>query len=193
VLYGLCGLFTVTALGLNFANSAQSALLLIGMGVVLFVLMRKLGYLDLGSAGAVGEVRRKNIRLRTLVKELIRGIDQASSLQELWTAMRPLGEALDVARMELRLQHQHEGLTDGVVFETQRPAGSALPLDVNLEVKDEETALGWLNLSWCDGRSEINRDEELALELVADAVGERAAHFMARAEAEPGRVVSLRR
>ncbi len=193
VLYALCGLFTVTALGLNFANSAQSAMLLIGMGIVIFVLMRKLGYLDLGRAGGVGETRRKNILLRTLVKELTRGIQQASSLQLLWEAVRPLGEALDVARLELRLQRQREGLTDGVVFETQRPAGSALPFDARLEVKEQEVALGWLNLSWRDGRSQLNRDEELALELVADAVAERAVQLMALAEAEPGRVVALRR
>ena len=193
VLYALCGLFTLTALGLNFANSAQSAMLLIGMGVVLFVLMRKLGYLDLGNAGTVGATRRKNIRLRTVVKDLTRSIHQSATLQLLWEAVRPLGEALDVARLELRLQHRHEGLTDGVVFEMQRPAGSALPLDVRLEVKDGEVALGWLNLAWRDGRSEINRDEELALELVADAVAERASQLMALAEAEPGRVVALRR
>ncbi len=193
VLYGLCGLFTLTALGLNFANSAQSAMLLIGMGVVIFVLMRKLGYLDLHRAGAVGEARRKNIRLRSLVRELTRAVGQADSLQGLWEAIRPLAEALDVAHLELRFEHQRGGLTEGVVFETRRPAGAALPLEVRVEVKEGEVSLGWLTLSWRDGRGEINRDEELALELVADAVAERAAAFLARAEAEPGRVVSLRR
>ena len=123
VLYGLCALFTLTALGLNFANSAQSAMLLVGMGIVIFVLMRKLGYLDLHRASAVGETRRKNIRLRTLVKELSRSIRRAQSLPEVWEAVRPLAETLDVTRLELRLQHQREGLTDGVVFETAAPRG----------------------------------------------------------------------
>ena len=41
--------------------------------------------------------------------------------------------------------------------------------------------------------SELNRDEELALELVADAVGDRAAKLLARADADPQRVVALRR
>jgi UDP-GlcNAc:undecaprenyl-phosphate GlcNAc-1-phosphate transferase len=193
VLYGLCGLFTLTALGLNFANSAQTAMLLVGMAVVIFVLMRKLGYLDLRRAGSVGEARRKNIALRSLVKELSRGIQQATSLQELWAAVRPLAETVDVARLELRFQQQKDGLTEGIVFETLRPAGSALPLEVRIELKQEEVPIGWLHLSWRDGRSEINRDEELALELVADAVAERALSLMARAAAEPGRVVSLRR
>ncbi|WP_224364793.1 MraY family glycosyltransferase [Hyalangium versicolor] len=193
VLYGLCGLFTLTALGLNFANSAQSALLLVGMGVVVFMLMRKLGYLDLHRAGTVGEVRRRNIRLRSLVKELSRAIRGAQSLQQLWDCVRPLAEALDVARLELRLQHQRDGLTDGVVFETQRPAGSALPLDVRVEVKEGEVPLGWLSLSWSDGREEVSRDEELVVEQVAGTVAERAASLMALAHAEPSRVVALRR
>jgi UDP-GlcNAc:undecaprenyl-phosphate GlcNAc-1-phosphate transferase len=193
VLYGLCALFTLTALGLNFANSAQSAMLLVGMGIVIFVLMRKLGYLDLHRAGAVGEARRKNIRLRSLVTELSRAARRAQSLPELWEAVRPLAESLDVTRLELRLQHQREGLTDGVVFETERLAGSSLPLEVRIEVKEGEVPLGWLNLSWRDGRALVSRDEELALELVADAVAERAASLMALAEAEPGRVVALRR
>jgi UDP-GlcNAc:undecaprenyl-phosphate GlcNAc-1-phosphate transferase len=64
---------------------------------------------------------------------------------------------------------------------------------VRIEVKEVEVALGWLNLSWRDGRSEVSRDEELALELVADAVAERAASLLAIAQAEPGRVVALRR
>jgi UDP-GlcNAc:undecaprenyl-phosphate GlcNAc-1-phosphate transferase len=193
VLYALCALFTLTALGLNFANSAQSAMLLVGMAVVIFVLMRKLGYLDLRRAGSMGKVRRKNIQLRSLVKELTRTVRSASSLQALWEAVRPLAEALGVARLELRLLRQREGLSDGVVFETLRPAGSALPLEIHVEIKEAEVALGWLNLSWQDGRMEVSRDEELAVELVADAVAERAASLMALAEAEPGRVVALRR
>jgi len=69
----------------------------------------------------------------------------------------------------------------------------SVPLEVRLEVKDGDEGLGWLRLLWKDGRSEINRDEELALELVVDAVGERAARLMAQAEADPKRVVAMRR
>jgi UDP-GlcNAc:undecaprenyl-phosphate GlcNAc-1-phosphate transferase len=194
VLYGLCGLFALTALGLNFANSAQSAMLLCGMGVVIAVLMRKLGYLDLGRASDVQQVRQRNIRLRSLVKDVTRAVRAAPSLQDVWVALRPLAEALDVSRQELRLQHVFGGQTDGVVFETLRPAGTGVPLEVRIDVKDEDTVLGALLLVWRDGRSAINRDEELALEVVADAVAERAARLQPRvAEVEPGRVIALRR
>lgn len=193
VLYGLCALFTLTALGLHWANTAQSAMLLTGMAVVVAVLMRKLGYLDLRRAGGVGEARRKNIRLRSLVKNVTEAVRAARESQDIWEAVRPLAEALDAAHLELRFELRREGTREGRAFETQRPAGSALPLEVRLEVKDGDEGLGWLRILWRDGRSEINRDEELALELVADAVGDQAARLMAQAEADPKRVVAMRR
>jgi UDP-GlcNAc:undecaprenyl-phosphate GlcNAc-1-phosphate transferase len=193
VLYALCGLFTLTALGLHWANTAQSAMLLTGMAVVVGVLMRKLGYLDLRRAGGVSEVRRKNIRLRSLVKDVTEAVRSAGGEKDLWTAVRPLAEALDASRLELRLERWREGFREGLTFETERPAGSALPLEVRVEVRDGEESFGWLMIAWRDGRSEINRDEELALELLADAVGDRAARLSAESEADPRRVVSLRR
>jgi len=195
MLYGLCGLFTLTALGLNFANSAQSAMLLCGMGVVIAVLMRKLGYLDLRRASNVQQVRQRNIRLRSLVKDVTRSVRQATSLQEVWGAMRPLAEALDLSRQELRFQHVSGGQTEGIVFATQRSAGTAVPFEMRIAVKDDEEVLGSLLLVWRDGRSVINRDEELALEVVADAVAERAARLQERQQEEvaPRRVIALRR
>jgi UDP-GlcNAc:undecaprenyl-phosphate GlcNAc-1-phosphate transferase len=193
VLYGLCALFTLTALGLHWANTAQSAMLLTGMAVVVAVLMRKLGYLDLRRAGGVGELRRKNIRLRSLVKDVTDAVRAAPGVKDIWAAVRPLAEALDASSLSLRLERQREGNREGLTFETQRPAGSALPLEVRLEVKAGDVLLGGLSIGWRDGRSEINRDEELALELVVDAVGDRMMKLLAEAEADPRRVVSMRR
>jgi UDP-GlcNAc:undecaprenyl-phosphate GlcNAc-1-phosphate transferase len=193
VLYGLCALFTLTALGLHWANAAQSALLLGGMAMVLLVLMRKLGYLDLQRAGGVGQVRRKNQRLRTLVREVAEEVREATELQQVWTAVRPLAEGLEATRLELRLQLLRGGQRDGLIFETERPAGSALALEVRQEVKAGDSPLGWLHVAWRDGRAEIDRDEELALELVVDVVGARVARLLAQEERVLARVIPLRR
>ncbi|MBZ4397746.1 MraY family glycosyltransferase [Myxococcus sp. AS-1-15] len=193
VLYALCGLFMLTALGLNFANSAQSALLLCGMGVVIAVMMRKLGYLDLGRAGDMQQRRQRNLRLRSVVKQVIGSVREARSPQEVWSAVRPLADMLGVSRQELRFQQAHDELVEGIVFETERAAGLSLPFERRLEVKDEDQVLGSLLLVWRDGRDAIDRDEELALELVADAIAERAVKFLSVADAEPGRVIALRR
>ncbi|MCY1044352.1 MraY family glycosyltransferase [Corallococcus sp. bb12-1] len=194
VLYGLCTLFMVTALGLHFANSVQSALLLSGVGVVIVVLMRKLGYLDMRHAGEVQQTRQRNQQLRTLVKAVTGAVRAAGSLQDVWNAVRPLAQGLDASQQELRLRRPHEQDTEGVVFEARRPeAGTSSPLEVSVEVKDGEVLLGTLRLCWRDGRSTIDRDEELALEVVADAVAERTVQLAALEVAEPGRIIALRR
>ncbi|RKH16489.1 undecaprenyl/decaprenyl-phosphate alpha-N-acetylglucosaminyl 1-phosphate transferase [Corallococcus sp. CA047B] len=194
VLYGLCMLFMLTALGLHFANSFQSAVLLCGMGVVIVVLMRKLGYLDMRHAGAVQQTRQRNQQLRTLVKAVTGAVRAAGSLQDVWNAVRPLAQGLGAAQQALRLRRPHEVDTEGVVFEAQRPeAGTSSPLEVRVEVKDGEALLGTLHLSWCDGRGAIDRDEELALEVVADAVAERTVQLAALEAAAPGRIIAMRR
>jgi UDP-GlcNAc:undecaprenyl-phosphate GlcNAc-1-phosphate transferase len=192
VLYGICCLFTLTALALSYANSAQSAMLLGGIGVVVVVLMRKLGYLSLRSAAGVGETRRKNIQLRALVRELNDRIAAARDLQGLWDAVRPLAEAVDATRLELELVSGEPHLRDHITFETTRPAGAALPFHFSVEVKLVEEPLGSLTLSWQDGRVEVNRDEELALELASDSIARAVARVWAVKAADPTKVVALR-
>ncbi|RKH68001.1 MraY family glycosyltransferase [Corallococcus llansteffanensis] len=194
VLYALCTLFMVTALGLHFANSMQSALLLCGMGVVIVVLMRKLGYLDMRHAGTVQQTRQRNQQLRTLVKAVTGAVREAGSLQEVWNAVRPLALGMGAASQELRLRRPHEDLTAGVTFEAKRPeAGASSPLEVRVEVKDGDVLLGTLRLCWRDGRDAIDRDEELALGVVADAVAERTVQLADLEAAEPERIIAMRR
>lgn len=192
VLYAICCLFALTALGLSYANSAQSALLLSAVGLVVIVLMRKLGYLTLAGASAMGVARRRNIQLRAVVREVGDAIAVAGSLQLLWDALRPLGEALNASGVQLTLQRSLNGQTDALTFETSRAAGLALPFEVALDLKHQELVLGKLSLTWRDGRAEMDRDEELALELLADSAAKTAAGLLARAAAEPGKIVALR-
>src|SRR6185436_9389311 len=80
VLYGLCCLFALTALGLSYANGPQSAMLLTAIAVVVMILMRKLGYLNLSRAGEVGETRRRNRQLRSVVRDVTDAVGRAGTL-----------------------------------------------------------------------------------------------------------------
>ncbi len=198
VLYGLCCLFALTALGLAYANSAQGAMLLLGVGLVVYVLMRKLGYLSLREVAAVNDARRRNVQLRSLVKQVNGDIACAENVEEIWHSVRPLAQALQAACLELRIDRNAAEGQDEVVFETQRPGGSALPLDVGLDITVGESRVGELKFSWRDGRGEVNRDEELALELIADSIAKAAAQILSynpSAPEEPSlaNVVALRK
>ena len=94
---------------------------------------------------------------------------------------------------EVRSIINQSGLPVKATFSIAYPASYVVFALTSELVKSGDEALGRLTIVWCDGRSEINRDEELALELVADAVGDRAAKLLARAEADPQRVVAMRR
>ncbi len=189
VLYALCCLFGLTALGLAYANSAQTAMLLAGVAVVVVVLMRKLGYLSPKRAQGISTVRRRNVELRLVVKEVAGQVHEAQKLSDIWDAIWPLASLMEASRLELSLR-DGEG---GVQFSTTRAAGTALPLEAVFEIRAQSASVGRLCITWSDGRDTINRDEELALELISDAIWESVTRFRAHAEADPVRLVVLRK
>ncbi len=197
VLYGLCCLFALTALGLAYGNSAEGAMLLGSVVLVVFVLMRKLGYLSFREVALVNDLRRKNIQLRSLVKQVNGDIARAENVEELWNSVRPLAEALQASSLELRIRKNADGGKDEVVFDTRRDSGSALPLHMTVDILAGGSLIGELRLSWRDGRDEVNRDEELAVELVADSLAKAAAAILSvdQPSSQEGmvNVVSLRK
>jgi UDP-GlcNAc:undecaprenyl-phosphate/decaprenyl-phosphate GlcNAc-1-phosphate transferase len=194
LLYALCCLFALLALALNFANSAQSAMLLVAIGAVVFVLMRKLGYLDLAGAATVGRTRRRNTALRSVVKQAVSGMAGAPSVPALWAEVRKLAEALDAARLEFTANVADPGGTiDRLCFEVERPSEALAEVGVRLELGAEREPLGSLQVVWRDGREEVNRDEELALELIADAITAALVRIVALGSPSHSKVVALRR
>jgi UDP-GlcNAc:undecaprenyl-phosphate GlcNAc-1-phosphate transferase len=193
-LYGLCCLFALTALGLSYANSAQSAMLLLAVSIVVVVVMRKLGYLSLQRTAEVTETRKRNLQLRTVVREISEKLGRAESEQDVWEAVRPLADQLETGKLELRLEKEGEGHHDGMLMETERPhAGSAYPVGLRLSLHAPDKAFGSLSLTWRDGRGEVNRDEELALEILAEVVSATLQRLDARTVELPRRVASMRK
>lgn len=192
LLYGLCCLFGLTALGLAYANSAQTAMLLTGVGIVVFVLMRKLGYLSLEKAQAVTRVRRKNLELRAVVREIAQAIRSAGSLHGIWDALVPIAGALDAWRLELRIEDLRADENRGVAYELTRGTDKGVPFAVRVELRAANRTFGSVGISWRDGRLEVDRDAELALELIADEVSDVAQRLLAPPSPE-ARVLTFRK
>src|SRR5262249_30509909 len=89
VLYGLSLLFGATALGLASANNIQGRLLLVAIAGVVAMVMAKLGYFDLKAAQQATAIRRRNLQLRSKARQTCQAIEQATSLSDVWTALRP--------------------------------------------------------------------------------------------------------
>ena len=81
-----------------------------------------------------------------------------------------MAEELDAARLELRIDESLGARREGVLFETERSAGASFPVEVRVDLAHGERGMGYIAMTWRDGRMDIDRDDELGLELIADAV-----------------------
>ena len=196
VLYGVSLLFGATALGLATANSVQSALLLAAICAVVVVLIRKLGYFDLKRAQQTGATRRRNLQLRQIVRRTVNAVEACTSLTEIWNTLRPLAAELGASRLEFwfYVPKTATGEREGLHYELERVEGSGPSVELSVELdRVEGHSLGVLHATWRDGRLEVDRDDELALEQVAQAVSTTVVRISMPPVAEGAKVVPLRK
>jgi UDP-GlcNAc:undecaprenyl-phosphate GlcNAc-1-phosphate transferase len=172
VLYGACSVLTGAALLLSFANSTQAALIL-GALCILFVLaVRRLGFFRLDRASAVHAARRRNRQLRDKVRAVSRQMAGVQDVEELWELVAPLRDELGAARMTLSLRPVGRGRESILHYSVGTTEEGVRPYVATIDVRDDLGSVGALVVHWLDGRSEIDRDDEIALELLCDHLAE---------------------
>jgi len=131
-----------------------------------------------------------------VVRKTVGAVEASTSLTEVWNALRPLAGALDAARLEFRFYvprtttHEREGLH----YELERVDGSAHPVELTVELGQVDgESLGVIQATWRDGRSEVDRDDELVLEHVAQAVTVTILRISIPPVVEGAKVVPLRK
>ena len=166
VLYGFCVLLGVVALVLTYTNSLETAFLLFALGLIAFVALRMLGYMRFDGMSESAFERRKNKALRAAARPLGPRLRQAATLEEVWVVVTDAVLVFGATSLRIgpspEFNHEVEGTGSGVtdLFESR----FVLP-------GSEAT----LELGWRDGRREIDRDTEIAVDLfcehLADALG----------------------
>ena len=194
-LYGLCLFLGAVALAMTFANSVQSALLLLVVAAVVGVLIRKLGYLTPVAAGGPSliELRQRNLDLRTAVRETGERLREATSREQAWQCIEPVAELLGASEMRLELRtSSRPGGRETAVFTWQLEADQrAAPTEAHLPIGSGEP--GSLRVAWRDGRAEVDRDQEIALEVLTDHMASTLERLERQAAADPQVVRPLRR
>ena len=82
---------------------------------------------------------------------------------------------------------------EGVLFETERSTGASFPVEAHVELAYGDRGMGYLAMTWRDGRAEIDRDDELGLELIADSVAAVVARLTFPPIPESENVVPIRK
>ncbi|MFN7135246.1 MAG: MraY family glycosyltransferase, partial [Myxococcales bacterium] len=178
-LYGVCLVFGALALGLTFANGLQTALLLAVTALIVFVLVRQLGYLSL-RAPEISAARQRNLAVREQVRSIGERLQTAALPAHAWEAVQPLGRTMNVAELSLQMVALTEAgakETSEFVWKTDGGEGEALVIRLPIEAAGQ--TFGTIEVAWRDGRRGIDRDDEIALELLRDhlaAAGRRFAN-----------------
>lgn len=184
VLYAASVVLGLVALGLTFASSSQAAWALLAVLGVAYLFLRRLGYMSLEKAQRVLEVRRRNAERRAALRRAGEALRAAPDLDGVWAALRAAAEALGASAFGLRLADGDERSHGFVGAE-----GDLLRARYGLF--PERPGDACLELGFADGRDTVDRDTEIAVELLCEHVAA-ALERLGRA-AGPANVVSLRR
>jgi UDP-GlcNAc:undecaprenyl-phosphate GlcNAc-1-phosphate transferase len=175
VLYGFCLLLAAVALVLTYTNSTQSALLLMALAIVALVALRLLGYLRLDRTGVSGaSERRRNRALRAAVRPLGRRLREVRALEEIWQVVREAAALFGATGIQVRVAEPpgREGTPLSFTHEAPIPEDGLSPFRAQFVVPGGRASERLLEMAWTDGRREIDRDTEIAVDLLCEYLGE---------------------
>jgi hypothetical protein len=139
--------------------------------------------------------RKRNLEMRAAVRDAEARLRTAAWLADAWMAVRDAAPALGASCVALTVVQ-----TNGDVTRTEFSHGfdEAGPdvMRARYSLLGERPDEGGLELGWTDGRDTVDRDTEIAVELLCEHVYAAVGRIEAarKAAAEPGgKVVNLRR
>jgi UDP-GlcNAc:undecaprenyl-phosphate GlcNAc-1-phosphate transferase len=159
VLYGFCVLLGAVALVLTYTNSLESAILLFVVAALVIVALRALGYMRLDRISDSASDRRKNKALRAAARPLGQRLRQVTTLDQIWLVVTDAAVVFGATSLRIgpspSFTHEIEATGSNVsdLFEYR----FMLPGNA-----------GVLELGWRDGRREIDRDTEIAVDLFCE-------------------------
>jgi UDP-GlcNAc:undecaprenyl-phosphate GlcNAc-1-phosphate transferase len=186
-LYGFCVVLGGAALILTYASSGQSAALLVVLALLAFVFLRALGFVRLDGMPESAATRRRNRALRAAIQPLGRRLRQLRGPTEMWPLVLEAATALGAVAATLRVDVPEMPETTTPLTLSHAPPDSEprayAPFSFRFTVPSAKAAERSLELVWLDGRTEIDRDTEIAAEVFCEHLGE--ALDLARAAANP--------
>lgn len=174
-LYAVCFVLNAVALVLVFSNSIATAAMLTALAIVGFFAMRRLGYIQFSSTHYLSDQRRRNRELRTIVRDATERLRESASDREVWEVIKRLAPEVGAVAVSLSRRVAPDGEEWTTLrFEVPDVANPSVhpAFASSLHVPAAKSAETLMEFTWKDGRSEMDRDEEIALEAFAQRAGE---------------------
>jgi UDP-GlcNAc:undecaprenyl-phosphate GlcNAc-1-phosphate transferase len=177
VLYGFCLVFGAVALVLTYTSSVQTGVLLAVLGALSVFLLRRLGYMRVGTGPSLVERRRRNLALRSAVRPLAGRLAAAASYADVWEVVRDAASVFDASGVRLELARRFPGGDQTqVVFEAAlgdrgEETGSVLRR-ARYSLNGIREHHAFIELGWPGDRAFPTRDAEILIELFCDHTAE---------------------
>jgi len=168
VLYGFCVLLGAGALILTFASSGQAALLLVVLALVAYLFLRSLGFMRLDRVSASAADRKRNRALRAAVRPIGKRLQQVRATVEIASLVGEAAQVFGAAGMKLRgdtsdIVHGSVAANDDDELDPEVFRGQFL-------VPGGKASDRYLDVIWRDGRREIDRDTEIAVDILCEYI-----------------------
>jgi UDP-GlcNAc:undecaprenyl-phosphate GlcNAc-1-phosphate transferase len=189
VLYGFCTLLGATALVLTYASSIQATLLLIALGLVSFIFLRSLGFMKLNRVSSAD--RRRSRALRSAVRPLGQRLRAARNRGEVWELVKEALGIFNAVGLNLTVAAASAGSDDGrfrwgLEDENTEPG----LFRAEFPIPGGKSGERILALAWTDGRTELDRDTEIAVDILCEYLGDAIdSTAVEKAELRPSRGV----
>jgi len=165
VLYAGCAALGAIAVALRFATPTQAIWVLLALVAAAALALRKLGYLSWSSAERILQERKRNSEMRGAVRRVATVLRTAQTTHEILTALRLGAKAVGASRAALRDADRAEAVAQGF----DGSAGASVEhVIARFSLEGERPGAKHLILAWEDGRSEVDRDTELAVETLCE-------------------------
>jgi len=165
VLYGFCVFLGAAALVLTFASNGQAALLLVVLALVAIVFLRWLGFMRLGGMSARAADRKRNRALRAAVRPIGRRLQQVRTMEEIVPIIEEATKVFGATTMTVRAgSDDAAGVLSTPVSEVT-PAGAFRGQFIVPGGKPSDRIL---EVFWYDGRNEMDRDTEIAVDVFCE-------------------------
>jgi UDP-GlcNAc:undecaprenyl-phosphate/decaprenyl-phosphate GlcNAc-1-phosphate transferase len=176
VLYAVSAVLGGVAIALAFATSAEAALLLAGLAIVGVTVLRQLGYMRFErGAKQVLETRRRNLELRNSIRDIARRLRHAAELGDIWEGVQAAAPAVGASCVGFRVVEPRRGPQRIRHYSCGFDEAGPNLFRSRHSLLGERPNAGVIEFGWMDGRSSMDRDTEIAIELlcehVLDAVG----------------------
>jgi len=201
IIYGGAIVLGGGAVLLRFSNSLQSALVLLGEAALVLLALRVLGYADLSKAHETLSERRKNLDMRAAVRRVGQSMRAAATPEDLWFALRDAAAPLGASAVALHLGRL--GGRDGtgpwsVGFGDVELSSELVEIPGMLRARYgllvERPGDDHIDFGWTDGRTQVDRGTEIAIELLCDHLVVALERIdRARESRDSGKFVALRR